>query len=152
MKIEKFIKHINGKNIYDPCDCFLKETAQRIKINAELLMPAGAKPLLCKSYSESDYANHHIFSKDLFPIIGKYGRGTLVIKCSKNKHTEFHTVLAQCLSSGNFVKYELLIKNECPAITADISKIYSSRIAQLHVNYILYVLYQKLKQFTRFFN
>ena len=127
MKVEKFAKHIDEKNIYDPCDGFLRETAQKIEIDAELLLPPGTKPLFGKSYSESDYAEHHVFSKDLFYIMGKYGRGTLVVKCSKSKHKEFHTVLAQCLSKGNFVEYELLIKSECAAITSNISKIYWSR-------------------------
>lgn len=151
MKTIKFIKHINEKNIYDPCDTFLKETARRIKIDSELLLPSGTKPLLCKSYSENDYAEHHVFSKDLFYIMGKYGRGTLVVKCSKDKHKEFHTILAQCLGKGNFVEYELLIKSECPTISANISQIYSDRIAQLHANYLAFIFRQKLKKCLKFF-
>ena len=68
---------------------------------------------------------------DLFPVFGRYGRGTLRIKCSQEKHLELHRILAKCLESGGFVPYEIAIKAECPQVTDAISKIYAQRIAKL---------------------
>ena len=51
---------------------------------------------------------------DLFPVLGRYGRGTLRLRCSQEKHLELHRILASCLENGDFVPYEIAIKAECP--------------------------------------
>ena len=68
---------------------------------------------------------------DLFPVLGRYGRGTLRLRCSQEKHLELHRILAVCLESGDFVPYEIAIKAECPQVTDAIAKIYALRIATL---------------------
>ena len=68
---------------------------------------------------------------DLFAVFVRYGRGTLRLRCSQEKHLELHRILAKCLESGDFVPYEIAIKAECPQVTDAISKIYSKRIATL---------------------
>ena len=68
---------------------------------------------------------------DLFPVLGRYGRGTLRLRCSQEKHLELHRILASCLENGDFVPYEIAIKAECPQVTDAISKIYTLRIATL---------------------
>ena len=68
---------------------------------------------------------------DLFPVFGRYGRGTLRLRCSQKKHLELYRILAKCLENGDFVPYEIAIKAECPHVTYAISKIYSKRIATL---------------------
>ena len=68
---------------------------------------------------------------DLFPVFGRYGRGTLRLRCSQEKHLELHRILAKCLESGGFVPYEIAIKAECPQVTDAIAKIYALRIATL---------------------
>ena len=66
---------------------------------------------------------------DLFPVFGRYGRGTLRLRCSQKKHLELYRILASCLESGVFVPYEIAIKAECPQVTDAIAKIYALRIA-----------------------
>ena len=68
---------------------------------------------------------------DLFPVFGRYGRGTFRIKCSREKHLGLHWILAKCLESGDFVPYEIAIKTECPQVTDAIAKVYAQRIATL---------------------
>ena len=68
---------------------------------------------------------------DLFPVFGRYGRGTLRLRCSQGKHLELHRILAKCLENGDFVPYEIAIKAECPQVTDAIAKIYALRIATL---------------------
>ena len=68
---------------------------------------------------------------DLFAVFVRYGRGTLRLRCSQEKHLELHRILASCLENGDFVPYEIAIKAECPQVTDAISKIYSKRIATL---------------------
>ena len=81
---------------------------------------------------------------DLFPVFGRYGRGTLRIRCSQGKHLELHRILAGCLESGDFVPYEIAIKAECPQVTDAISKIYALRIATLPSP-----LYYKIRGYLR---
>ena len=61
---------------------------------------------------------------DLFPVFGRYGRGTLRLRCSQEKHLELHRILAKCLESGDFVPYEIAIKAECPHVTYAIAETY----------------------------
>ncbi len=68
---------------------------------------------------------------DLFAVFVRYGRGTLRLRCSQEKHLELHRILAKCLESGDFVPYEIAIKAECPKVNDAISKVYSKRIATL---------------------
>ena len=65
------------------------------------------------------------------PGFVRYGRGTLRLRCSQEKHLELHRMLAKCLESGDFVPYEIAIKAECPQVTDTIAKIYAQRIATL---------------------
>ena len=67
----------------------------------------------------------------LFPVFGRYGKGTLRLRCSQEKHLELYRILVSCLENGDLVPYETAIKAECPQVTDAISKIYSKRIATL---------------------
>ena len=67
----------------------------------------------------------------MFPVFGRYGRGTLRLRCSQEKHLELHRILASCLENGDFVPYEIAIKAECPQVTDAIAKVYAQRIAKL---------------------
>ena len=88
----------------------------------------GVDPI---SLGAKNYHTHHVYFLDLFPVFGRYGRGTLRLRCSQEKHLELHRILAKCLESGDFVPYEIAIKAECPQVTDAISKIYALRIATL---------------------
>ena len=68
---------------------------------------------------------------DLFAVFVRYGRGTLRLRCSQEKHLELHRILAKCLESGDFVPYEIAIKAECPHVTYAIAETYMLRIATL---------------------
>lgn len=94
-------------------------------------MPCGAIALDGISLGAKNYHTHHVYFWDLFPVFGRYGRGTLRIRCSQEKHLELHRILAGCLESGDFVPYEIAIKAECPQVTDAIAKIYAQRIATL---------------------
>ena len=96
-----------------------------------MLLPHGAKALNGISATTKNYHTHHVYFWDLFPVFLRYGRGTLRLRCSQEKHLELHRILAKCLESGDFVPYEIAIKAECPQVTDAISKIYVLRIATL---------------------
>ena len=81
--------------------------------------------------SGQSYHTHHVYFLDLFLVFGRYGRGTLRLRCSQEKHLELHRILAKCLESGDFVPYEIAIKAECPQVTDAIAKVYAQRIATL---------------------
>lgn len=51
---------------------------------------------------------------DLFPVFGRYGRDTLRIRCSQEKHLELDRILVRWLESGDFVPYEIAVKAEYP--------------------------------------
>ena len=61
---------------------------------------------------------------DLFAVFVRYGRGTLRLRCSQEKHLDLHRILAKCLESGDFVPYEIAIKSECPHVTYAIAETY----------------------------
>ncbi len=96
-----------------------------------MLLPHGTTALDKISLGAKNYHTHHVYFLDLFPVFGRYGRGTLRIKCSQGKHLELHRILASCLESGDFVPYEIAIKAECPQVTDAIAKVYAQRIATL---------------------
>jgi len=85
---------------------------------------AGTLALEGISLGAKNYHTHHVYFLDLFPVLGRYGRGTLRLRCSQEKHLELHRILAKCLESGDFVPYEIAIKAECPHVTYAIAETY----------------------------
>lgn len=114
-----------------PYDAQILGIVRRVEIDKSLLLPPGTKAQVGKSAVGKGDAEHHVFEKNLFPIYGRYGRGTRTILCSFKQHEQLHRILADCLAKGNFVDYELAIKSECPSIKEDVSKIYFDRIKSL---------------------
>ena len=131
MRQGTFRKHINPRDVNNPLDDYLKKVSLECEIDKGLLLPWGTLALNGISATAKKYHTHHVYFWDLFPVFGRYGRGTLRIKCSQGKHLELHRILAGCLESGDFVPYEIAVKAECPQVTDAISKIYSKRIATL---------------------
>ena len=131
MRQISFRKHINPRDVNNPLDDYLKKVSLECEIDKSLLLPCGTKALEGISLGAKNYHTHHVYFWDLFPVFGRYGRGTLRIKCSQGKHLELHRILAGCLESGDFVPYEIAIKTECPQVIDAIAKIYAQRIAKL---------------------
>ena len=131
MRQKSFRKHLNPRDVNNPLDDYLKKVSLECEIDKGLLLPCGTKALEGISLGAKNYHTHHVYFLDLFPVFGRYGRGTLRIKCSQGKHLELHRILAGCLESGDFVPYEIAIKAECPQVTDAIAKIYAQRIAKL---------------------
>ena len=131
MRQKSFRKHINPRDVNNPLDDYLKKVSLECEIDKGLLLPCGTKALEGISTTAKNYHTHHVYFLDLFPVFGRYGRGTLRIRCSQEKHLELHRILAECLESGDFVPYEIAIKSECPQVTDAIAKIYAQRIATL---------------------
>ena len=131
MRQRSFRKHLNPRDVNNPLDDYLKKVSLECEIDKSLLLPWGTLALNGISATAKKYHTHHVYFWDLFPVLGRYGRGTLRIKCSQGKHLELHRILAGCLESGDFVPYEIAIKTECPQVIDAISKIYAQRIAKL---------------------
>jgi len=110
MRQKSFRKHINPEN--NPLDDYLKELSFEYEIDKSLLLPCGTLALEGISLGAKNYHTHHVYFLDLFPVFGRYGRGTLRLRCSQEKHLELHRILAKCLESGDFVPYEIAIKAE----------------------------------------
>ena len=131
MRQISFRIHINPRDVNNPLDDYLKKVSLECEIDKGLLLPCGTKALEGISWGVKNYHTHHVYFLDLFPVFGRYGRGTLRIRCSQEKHLELHRILAGCLESGDFVPYEIAIKSECPQVTDAIAKVYAQRIAKL---------------------
>ena len=131
MRQISFRKHINPRDVNNPLDDYLKELSLEYEIDKSLLLPWGTLALEGISLGAKNYHTHHVYFLDLFPVLGRYGRGTLRLRCSQKKHLELHRILAKCLESGDFVPYEIAIKTECPQVTDAIAKVYAQRIATL---------------------
>lgn len=131
MRQISFRKHINPRDVNNPLDDYLKKISLKCEIEKSLLLPCGSKVLEGISLGVKNYHTHHVYFWDLFPVFGRYGRGTLRLRCSQEKHLELHRILAVCLESGDFVPYEIEIKTECPQVTDAIAKVYAQRIAKL---------------------
>ena len=131
MRQKSFRKHINPRDVNNPLDDYLKKVSLECEIDKGLLLPWGTKALEGISLGAKNYHTHHVYFWDLFPVFGRYGRGTLRIRCSQGKHLELHRILARCLESGDFVPYEIVIKSECPQVIDAIAKVYTQRIAKL---------------------
>ena len=131
MRQKSFRKHINPRDVNNPLDDYLKKVSLECEIDKGLLLPCGTMALDGISLGAKNYHTHHVYFLDLFPVFGRYGRGTLRIRCSQEKHLELHRILAGCLESGDFVPYEIAIKAECPQVTEAIAKVYAQRIAKL---------------------
>ena len=131
MRQKSFRKHLNPRDVNNPLDDYLKKVSLECEIDKSLLLPWGTLALNGISATAKKYHTHHVYFWDLFPVFGRYGRGTLRIKCSQGKHLELHRILAGCLESGDFVPYEIAIKTECPQVTDAIAKVYAQRIATL---------------------
>ena len=120
MRQKSFRKHINPRDVNNPLDDYLKKISLECEIDKSLLLPCGTTALDGISLGAKNYHTHHVYFWDLFPVFGRYGRGTLRIKCSQGN-----------LESGDFVPYEIAIKAECPQVTDAIAKVYAQRIAKL---------------------
>lgn len=131
MRQGTFRKHINLRDVNNPLDDYLKKVSLECEIDKGLLLPCGTLALNGISATAKKYHTHHVYFWDLFPVFGRYGRGTLRIRCSQEKHLELHRILAVCLESGDFVPYEIAVKAECPQVTDAIAKVYAQRIATL---------------------
>ena len=131
MRQKSFRKHLNPRDVNNPLDDYLKKVSLECEIDKSLLLPWGTLALNGISATAKNYHTHHVYFGDLFPVFGRYGRGTLRLRCSQEKHLELHRILAKCLESGDFVPYEIAIKAECSQVTDAISKIYAQRIATL---------------------
>ncbi len=131
MRQISFRKHLNPRDVNNPLDNYLKKLSLEYEIDKSLLLPCGTMALDGISLGAKNYHTHHVYFGDLFPVFGRYGRGTLRIRCSQEKHLELHRILAGCLESGDFVPYEIAIKSECPQVTDAIAKVYAQRIAKL---------------------
>ena len=111
MRQKSFRKHINPEN--NPLDDYLKQISLKCEIEKSLLLPCGTTALEGISLGVKNYHTHHVYFWDLFPVFGRYGRGTLRIRCSQEKHLELHRILAGCLESGDFVPlYNTHLKND----------------------------------------
>ena len=144
MRQKSFRKHLNPRDVNNPLDDYLKKLSLECEIEKSLLLPCGTMALDGISLGAKNYHTHHVYFWDLFPVFGRYGRGTLRITCSQGKHLELHRILAGCLESGDFVPYEIAIKAECPQVTDAIAKIYTQRIATLPSP-----LYYKIRGYLR---
>ena len=131
MRLVSFRKHLNPRDVNNPLDDYLKKVSLECEIDKSLLLPWGTLALNGISATAKNYHTHHVYFGDLFPVFGRYGRGTLRLRCSQEKHLELHRILAKCLESGDFVPYEIAVKSERPQVTDAISKVYSKRIATL---------------------
>ena len=131
MRQISFRKHINPRDVNNPLDDYLKKISLKCEIENSLLLPWGTKALEGISLGAKNYHTHHVYFWDLFPVFGRYGRGTLRLRCSQEKHLELYRILASCLENGDFVPYEIAIKAECTQVTDAIAKVYAQRIATL---------------------
>ena len=104
MRQKSFRKHINPRDVNNPLDDYLKELSLEYEIDKSLLLPWGTLALEGISLGAKNYHTHHVYFGDLFPVFGRYGRGTLRLRCSQEKHLELHRILAKCLESGDFVR------------------------------------------------
>lgn len=102
MRQKSFRKHINPRDVNNPLDDYLKELSLEYEIDKSLLLPWGTLALEGISLGAKNYHTHHVYFLDLFPVFGRYGRGTLRLRCSQEKHLELHRILAKCLESGDF--------------------------------------------------
>ena len=114
MRQKSFRKHLNPRDVNNPLDDYLKKVSLECEIDKSLLLPCGTLALEGISLGAKNYHTHHVYFLDLFPVFGRYGKGTLRLRCSQEKHLELHRILAKCLESGDFVPYEIAIKAECP--------------------------------------
>lgn len=131
MRLVSFRKHLNPRDVNNPLDDYLKKVSLECEIDKSLLLPWGTLALNGISATAKNYHTHHVYFGDLFPVFGRYGRGTLRLRCSQEKHLELHRILAKCLESGDFVPYEIAVKSERPQIADEIAKVYAQRIATL---------------------
>ena len=131
MRQKSFRKHLNPRDVNNPLDDYLKKVSLEYEIEKSLLLPCGTMALDGISLGAKNYHTHHVYFLGLFPVLGRYGRGTLRLRYSQEKHLELHRILAVCLESGDFVPYEIAIKAECPQVIDAIAKVYALRIATL---------------------
>ena len=114
MRQRSFRKHLNPRDVNNPLDDYLKKVSLEREIDKGLLLPCGTTALDGISFGAKNYHTHHVYFWDLFPVFGRYGRGTLRITCSQGKHLELHRILAGYLKSGDSVlPYKITIKTEC---------------------------------------
>lgn len=114
MRQKSFRKHLNPRDVNNPLDDYLKKVSLECEIDKSLLLPCGTAALDGISFGAKNYHTHHVYFWDLFPVFGRYGRGTLRLRCSQEKHLELHRILAGYLKSGDSVlPYEITIKTEC---------------------------------------
>ena len=137
MKLSKYAKHISSHNIYNPFSFELKQLASKIPIDKSLLT---GKIYRGKSATETDYARHHIYEPNLFPIPQFAGICTPRIVVLRKKHEQLHRLLAGAKDESGFIKYELALIDECPNFCEPTAKIYIDRISQIEPTILMRLL------------
>lgn len=136
MKMQKYQKHTNSRNTFNPYSLYIKTSATITPIPTAMLTN---DILIGKSATEEDYNVHHVYEKNLFPVYGKYGIGTLRIRVSKDMHKRLHELISNAKSYDDFLKYEAALRVECSSINDNVVQNYIDRIGALKTGIIVYV-------------
>ena len=149
METKTYVKNINTKNTYNPCNDYIKTSALLTRTPVSLYDDTiyyGASAV-----GLTNPPKHHIFDRNLFPVPNLAGHTTTRLAVSQTTHEKLHKLLATAKSYEDFLLYERTVKNECPKITLPIAQIYVDRIAQLRTGPIVRGLFviQKLKKLLK---
>ena len=107
MRQISFRKHINPRDVNNPLDDYLKKVSLECEIEKSLLLPCGTMALDGISLGAKNYHTHHVYFWDLFPVFGRYGRGTLRIRCSQEKHLNCIGYLQSALKAETLCRTKL---------------------------------------------
>ena len=149
MDIKKYLKNINTKNTYNPCNDYIKASALLTRTPVSLYDDTiyyGASAV-----GLTNPPKHHIFDRNLFPVPNLAGHTTTRLAVSQAVHCKFHQLIANAKCYGDFLEYESAVKSECPKITIPIAQIYMDRIAQLRTGPIVLGLFI-IRKFTKLLN
>ena len=149
MDINKYLKHINAKNTYNPFGGYIKASALLTKTPVSLY-----DDTVFRGASATGLTNphkHHIFDLNLFPVPNLAGHTTTRLAVSQAVHCKFHQLIANAKSHEDFLQYENAVKSECPEITIPIAQIYKDRIAQLRTGPIVWGLFV-IQKFAKLLN
>ena len=149
MDINKYLKHINAKNTYNPFCGYIKASALLTRTPVSLCddtIYCGASTV-----GLTNPHKHHIFDRNLFPLPNAVGHTTTRLAVSQTVHSKFHQLIAQAKCYEDFLLYEQAVKSECPEITLPIAQIYIDRIAQLRTGPIVWMAFV-IRKFTKLLN
>ena len=136
METKTYVKNINTKNTYNPCNDYIKTSALLTRTPVSLYDDTiyyGASAV-----GLTNPPKHHIFDRNLFPLPNSVGHTTTRLAVSQAVHEKLHKLLANAKCYEEFLEYESAVKSECPKITIPIAKIYMDRIAQLRTDPIVW--------------